>query len=110
MAKLMVRDDSAYGWTEIEVTDPDTVKVQQKEDVSAVLAQIAEERNRAENQYIGKGTQTSAMKIGSVSPLMMMRLIEEGIWWDDKALEKWFNDLDNYLWRVSVKGASRPRA
>lgn len=109
MAQLMVRDDSGYGWTEITIDHAaDQMVHQQKEDVTDVLRQNEIER-REGNIYLGEGDNTSAMKVGSISPLMMMNLIKAGIFWDDKALLKWFDDLDNYLWKTSVKGRSRPK-
>jgi hypothetical protein len=50
---------------------------------------------------MGDGTQTSGRLLGSISPLQMQMLVEQGIFWDDDKLRKWFKDLDNYLWSAS---------
>jgi len=103
VAQLLVKDDSGYGWTEITVDHAaDEIIHQQKEDVTALLDQNARERSESPI-YLGEGDNTSAMKVGSISPLMMMNLIEAGIFWDDKKLLAWFDDLDNYLWRTTDK-------
>ena len=68
--------------------------------------QILEDNKRQQNdskQYMGKGTQTSMYKLGQISNLQAHMLIEQGVFFDDKALRKWFNDLDNYLWRTAEK-------
>lgn len=102
MAKAYV-PTSTGGWTESEFIEKDKLRVQEKENVDAVLAANAYERNHHGEIYAGEGTQTSMKKIGSISPITMMNLIQQGIFWDDKALLKWFDDLDNYLWRTTNK-------
>lgn len=102
--KIVVPDNSGIGWTETGFDRDGNYYHQQKEDVTAILEQNKHERNDVGDQYFGgKGTESSAIKIGSISPLMMVQLIEQGIFWDDKALLKWFGDLDNYLWRTTSK-------
>ena len=78
-------------------------RIYEEDDPSAILKQNAYERKHSSGVYRGKGTETSAKKIGSISPVMMLNLIEQGIFWDDKKLMAWFNDLDNYLWRTTEK-------
>lgn len=102
MAKVIIPGTTG-GWTEAEMTSNGELKVQDRENVDQILANNAYERNHTDGQYRGKGTQTSMKKIGSISPITMMNLVEQGIFWDDKALIKWFNDLDNYLWRTTNK-------
>ena len=105
MSKLRIPNDTG-GWTEVELDSQGQYKVQEKEDVTALLKQNEQERNHVGEQYMGgKGTQSTAKKIGSISPVTMMNLIEQGIFWDDKALLKWFDDLDNYLWRTTAKSS-----
>lgn len=102
MAK--VRVPNVYGgWTEAEINSKGEYIVQEKHDVSQILKNNAYERNHCDPQTLGKGTESSAKKIGSISPVMMINLIEQGIFWDDKKLLKWFDDLDNYLWRTTDK-------
>lgn len=54
-------------------------------------------------QVMGKGTQTSMYKLGQLSNLQAFMLMQQGVFFDDKSLRKWFNDLDNYLWRTAEK-------
>ena len=75
------------------------------EDVTAIL----EANKRAQREApltLGSGTQTSMRQIADLSALQAHMLMRQGIFWDDKALRKWCNDLDNYLWRVTAKGHS----
>lgn len=61
-------------------------------------------RQQAEaKQTLGKGTQTSMYKLGQLSHLQTFMLMNQGVFFDDKALRGWFNDLDNYLWRTVNK-------
>lgn len=102
MSKIKI--PSTYGgWTEAEIDNSGNYKVQEKHDVSDIIDANKHERNHEDTEYLGKGTQTSGKKIGSISPVMMMQLIEQGIFWDDKKLLAWFDDLDNYLWRTTDK-------
>jgi len=73
-----------------------------KEDVSEIL----EDNKRQQSfgrQTMGKGTQTSMYKLGQISNMQAYMLIQQGIFQDDKALRKWFHDLDNYYWRTVDK-------
>lgn len=88
--------------TEASLDSDGKLVVQDKENVDDILRMNAYERGISGDKYFGKGTQTSMKKLGSISPVMMMNLVEQGIFWDDKKLRAWFKDLDNYLW--SVKG------
>jgi hypothetical protein len=87
-----------YAWTEAEYNSDGSLKVQDKEDVTSILKVNAHLRNNNEKVYFGDGTETSAKLLGTISPLQMQLLIEQGIFWDDDKLRKWFKDLDNYLW------------
>lgn len=67
---------------------------------------IIEQNKKAQlgdRQTIGKGTQTSMYKLGSLSHLQVYNLKQQGIYDDDKQLRSWFNDLNNYLWRTVAK-------
>ena len=93
-------------WQEFTIKDGDKgdiiVDVRSLEDVDAII----EDNKKAQNgkkQVWGKGTQTSAYRLGQLSALKAYQLMKEGIYQDDKALRKWFNDLDNYLWRTVEK-------
>jgi hypothetical protein len=97
----IIPNHTGFGWTEAEYNQDGSLKVQDKEDVSSILKVNAHIRNEGEPVYFGDGTQTSAKLLGSVSPLQMQMLIDQGIWWDDVKLKKWFKDLDNYLWSAS---------
>ena len=101
MSKVVIPTDYG-GWSEVEVDSNGNYKYQEKDDVTLILKNNAEARAKGP-EYKGKGTQTSAQKIGSISPLMMTELIKQGIFWDDKKLMAWFDDLDNYLWRTVDK-------
>ena len=91
------------GFQEITIREGDNGQVHidlvSKEDVTEIL-EANKKAQREGRAYLGKGTQTSAYRLGQVSPLMMLELTKKGIWQDDNALRKWFKDLDNYLWRV----------
>lgn len=102
MSKVKIAN-SKGGFTNASLNSNGEFKIYESEDPSAILKQNAYERNHTSGKYIGKGTETSAKKIGSISPVMMLNLIEQGIFWDDKKLEAWFDDLDNYLWRTTDK-------
>lgn len=104
MSKVRIPNSSG-GWTNASVDSNGNYRVYEEEDPSAILKQNAYERNHVDDnlKYDDKGTQSSAKKIGSISPVMMLNLIEQGIFWDDKKLLKWFDDLDNYLWRTTDK-------
>ena len=101
--------DAGGGYQEITITEggkgSTIVTIQSKEDVEGVI----EKNKRAltsDRQYMGKGTQTSMYKLGELSALKAHQLMKDGTFWDDKALRKWFADLDNYLWRCTNKTRS----
>lgn len=73
-----------------------------KEDVTAIL-EANKRAQRSAPTTLGKGTQTSMVHLAELSCLQAHMLMEEGVFWDDNALRKWCNDLDNYLWRVKEK-------
>ncbi len=93
------------GYQEITIRDTAdgvVVDMVNKEDVSAILE--ANKRARLElPSTLGRGTQTSAHQIADISALQAHMLMKQGVFWDDKALRRWCNDLDNYLWRVREK-------
>lgn len=97
----IIPNASGRGWTEAEYNADGSLKVQDKEDVSDILELNAAIRNSAGKVYFGEGTQTSGRLLGTISPLQMQMLIEQGIFWDDDKLRKWFKDLDNYMWSVT---------
>jgi len=79
-----------------------TVHMQSKEDVTSII----ESNKRAQKmgrQGMGEGTQESMYKLGELSALQTHELMKQGIFQDDKALRKWFDDLNNYLWRTAAK-------
>jgi len=100
MSAIVPRNDK-YGWTEAELEDDGTIKIQDFEDVSHILKMNENIRNNKEAVYFGDGTQTHARLLGTISPLQMQLLVEQGIFWDDDKLRKWFKDLDNYMWSVN---------
>lgn len=102
MAKIYI-PTSYGGITEAKLNSNGELLIKDHHNVDAILKQNAYERNNKNSGYLGKGTETSMKKIGSISPITMMNLVEQGIFWDDKALLKWFDDLDNYLWRTTDK-------
>lgn len=73
-----------------------------KEDVEEIL-ESNKQQQKGDRQTLGKGTQTSQYKLGELSNLQAYMLMQQNIFWDDKALRRWFNDLDNYLWRTVEK-------
>lgn len=73
-----------------------------KEDVTKILDDNKRQQNDSK-QVMGKGTQTSMYKLGQISNLQAFMLMQQGKFFDDNALRKWFNDLDNYLWRTAEK-------
>jgi hypothetical protein len=91
---------NGIGWTEAEYDSNGTLKIQDKEDVSSILKVNAFLRNSGGKVDFGEGTQTSGRLLGTISPLQMQMLVEQGIFWDDDKLRKWFKDLDNYMWTV----------
>lgn len=97
----IIPNSSGRGWTEAEYNADGSLKVQDKEDVSDILELNAAIRNADGKVYFGEGTQTSGRLLGTISPLQMQMLIEQGIFWDDDALRRWFKDLDNYMWSVT---------
>ena len=99
--QAIIPNHTGFGWTEAEYNQDGSLKIQDKEDVSSILRVNAHLRNSGQPVYFGEGTQTSARLLGSVSPLQMQLLIEQGIWNDDDKLRKWFKDLDNYLWSAN---------
>lgn len=98
-----VLPDSGNAWQEVNIREDadgniivDTVSV---EDTTEVIE--SNKRAQAANrQTMGKGTQTSMFKLGEISALQAYELMKQGIFQDDKALRRWFGDLDNYLWRT----------
>lgn len=73
-----------------------------KEDVGEIL-ESNKQQQKDGRQVMGKGTQTSQYKLGELSNLQAYMLMQQNIFWDDKALRRWFDDLDNYLWRTVEK-------
>lgn len=73
-----------------------------KENVDEIIDDNKRQQSDAK-QVMGKGTQTSMYKLGQLSNLQAFMLMQQGVFFDDKALRKWFNDLDNYLWRTAEK-------
>ena len=94
----IIPNKTGFGWTEAEYNQDGSLKIQDKEDVTAILKVNAYLRGQNKPIHYGEGTQTSGKLLGSISPLQMQMLIEQGIFWDDNKLRKWFKDLDNYLW------------
>lgn len=78
------------------------VNVQSLEDVTKILEQNKDAQKDG-RKYFGKGTQTSMYQLGELSTLQVHELMKSGIWEDDAALRRWFNDLDNELWRIDPK-------
>lgn len=97
----IIPNASGRGWTEAEYLADGSLRVQDKEDVSDILEVNALIRNADGKVYYGEGTQTSGKLLGTISPLQMQMLIEQGIFWDDNKLRAWFRDLDNYMWSVT---------
>jgi len=98
--------DGDSAWQEVSISETANgdikVDVYSAEDVTKVI----EANKRAQSDTpltLGKGTQTSMKKIGSLSATMAHELMKKGIYQDDNALRRWFNDLDNYLWRTTAK-------
>lgn len=102
--KFSINDD---GVVQEFILDADSkgnvvVTTRLKEDVTEVI----EDNKRQQlsgKQTLGKGTQTSMYKLGQLSNMQAYNLMQQGIFWDNKALRKWFDDLDNYLWRTVDK-------
>lgn len=99
--RAIIPNHTGFGWTEAEYNSDGSLIVQDKEDVSSILKVNAHLRSNNSPTYLGKGTETSGRLLGSISPLQMQMLIEQGIFWDDNKLRKWFKDLDNYLWSAN---------
>jgi hypothetical protein len=97
----IIPNKTGFGWTEAEYNQDGSLKVQDKEDVTSILKVNAHLRGNNKPIYMGDGTQTSGRLLGSISPLQMQMLVEQGIFWDDDKLRKWFKDLDNYLWSAN---------
>lgn len=101
-----VLPDSGNVYQEFTLREDDAgnvvVDIVPAEDVTDLI----DANKRAQNedkQVIGKGTQTSMFRLGELSALKAHQLMQDGTFWDDAALRKWFHDLDNYLWRVVHK-------
>ena len=93
-------------WQEVSITETaeGDVKVDlyMAENVSDIIE--ANKKAQANSPLVfGRGTQSSMKKIGSLSTVMAYELMKKGIYQDDNALRRWFNDLDNYLWRATEK-------
>lgn len=101
MSTVRIPKSDGIGWTEAELDSDGVLKLQDKEEVDFILDMNAYERNNGVKDNFGEGTQTSMRKLGTISPLQMQLLIEQGIFWDDDKLRKWFKDLDNYMWSVT---------
>lgn len=102
--RFLLPDGSA--WQEFTIHSAENgktiVEIVPKEDVTPVI----EDNKKAQTgpkQTLGKGTQTSMYKLGQLSALKAHQLMKQGIYQDDAALRRWFNDLDNYLWRTVHK-------
>lgn len=70
-----------------------------KEDIDEMIEDAKAQRS-AGRQVLGKGTQTSMYKMGQLSNLEAYQLMQQGVFFDDKALRKWFSDRDNEHHRV----------
>ena len=82
------------------------VSLQSVEDVTAILEANKKAQRDVEahgRRTMGQGTQTSMYQLGELSALQVHELMKQGIWDDDAALRRWFNDLDNELWRIDPK-------
>jgi hypothetical protein len=102
--KFILPDGDA--WQEVTIRDGENgdviVEMQSKEDVSIILNEN-KKAQKGPRQTMGKGTQTSQYKLGQISALKTHQLMQQGIFYDDKRLRKWFADLDNELWRTMHK-------
>lgn len=85
-----------------EKTGDVVIETYHAEDVDSIIESNKKQQLNGK-QTLGKGTQTSMYKLGELSNLQAFNLMQQGIFFDDKALRKWFNDLDNYLWRTVDK-------
>lgn len=74
-----------------------------RENVSDIIEENKRQAREEGRQTLGRGTQTSMYKLGSLSQLQTFNLIKQGIFYDDNKLRRWMGDLDNYLWRVLDK-------
>ena len=98
--------DGDNAWQEITIRENDkgdiVIDMYSAEDMTAIIEanKIAQSEKR---RTLGKGTQTSMYHLGSLGAVQAHELIKKGIFQDDDALRKWFNDLDNYLWRTVDK-------
>ena len=98
--------DANGAWQEITIKDTldggVQVDMHSVEDVSGLIE--ANKRAQSEKPLtLGKGTQSSMKKLGSLSAVMAHELMKKGVYQDDNALRRWFDDLDNYLWRTVAK-------
>ena len=92
--EITIKDGRKAGEVQIDLVSKEETK------------DIIEANKRAQRgavQKLGKGTQTSMELIGRLGNLQAHKLMQQGIYWDDDALKRWLNDLDNYLWRVKDK-------
>ena len=98
--------DSEGTWQEITIRDAADGGVQIEMYSAEDVTDLIESNKRAQSEApltLGKGTQTSMKKLGSLSAVMTHELMKKGIFQDDNALRRWFNDLDNELWRTMRK-------
>ena len=83
------------------------VNMSWRENVDDIIEENKRQAREEGRQTMGKGTQTSMYKLGSLSHLQTHMLMQQGIFQDDNRLRRWFNDLDNYLWRAVDKTRGR---
>ena len=75
------------------------IDTQLVEDITPILEQAKRERDLGP-QYMGKGTQTTMKKLGSLSMTETVALMKSGVYYDDKALKKYILDRDRKALRV----------
>jgi len=96
--------DNETTWQDFTIRDGDRpgeviVDTHLTEDVTPILEQAKLERDMGP-QYLGKGTQTTMKKLGSLSMTEVVSLMKSGVYYDDKALRKYILDRDRAAFRV----------
>ena len=101
--KFKVHDNDTT-WQEFTIREGDkkgdvVVDTHLVEDVTPIIEQAKRERDMGP-QYLGKGTQTTMKKLGTLSMTEVVSLMKSGVYYDDKALRRYIQDRDRAAFRV----------
>jgi hypothetical protein len=97
--RLISRDPVRRVSTWLEVEPDGSYLFTQVQDVRGLQSRITEEANDWNPSFRRPNTQKHETKVAEIPLVIVNRLMQQGIWGDDKKMRQWLNDPDNRSFR-----------